>query len=128
MKNLLFIISLVAIIFTSCKKDDGSIAGTVTYANGGEQVAVKDAVVRLYSVKLANDGTIEGGANQTPIAETKSNEKGEFAFTDMEEGNYWITAVGTIDGVKYGTSPYAPVGVYLPEGQSEKKDIVITKL
>jgi hypothetical protein len=129
MKKILFILGLLIVVFTSCKKDDAVIVGEISYNNAtGESLLVSGATVRLYPVGLADDGVIQGGSNLTPLAEVTTDADGKYAFTGLEEGNYWITAVATIDGVDYGTSPFAPVGVYLPKGQSETKDISISVL
>ncbi len=128
MKKLLFLLCFLNILLTSCEKDDAGISGEVTYNLDGESTPINGAVVRLYKVKLASDGKIEGDSNLTPLEEVTTNSKGQYAFTNLNEGNYWITAVATIEGEVYGTSPYAPVGLYLPSGQSEKKDIVISLL
>ncbi len=128
MKKILFILGILMVLMTSCEKDDAVISGEVSYSLSGESTPVSSATVRLYKVKLADDGKIEGASDLHAIEEVSTNADGEYAFTDLKEGNYWITAVATINGQTYGTNPYAPVGLYLPEGQSEKKDIVISLL
>ncbi|TDO05669.1 carboxypeptidase-like regulatory domain-containing protein [Sunxiuqinia elliptica] len=128
MKRISFLLIILAFIFSSCEKDDATLYGNVYATLEGEQTAISESTVRIYSVKLADDGVIQGGSNLTPIAETTTNAEGYYSFNDLPEANYWITAVATVNGEKYGTNPHAPVGVYLPSGQSEKKDIIISEL
>ncbi|MFV0506264.1 MAG: carboxypeptidase-like regulatory domain-containing protein [Bacteroidales bacterium] len=119
---------VLALVFSACKEELGEINGTVTATVNGVSMRVGKATVRIYGVKLADEGTISGDSGITPIEETTTDPEGNYMFDNITEGNYWITAVATIEEVKYGTSPYNPTGVYLPKGQVEQADLVISPL
>ncbi|MGW9685329.1 SdrD B-like domain-containing protein [Flagellimonas sp. 2504JD1-5] len=92
MKRILFLmLSLVMMI--SCSKDDeGSIIGTAS-ADGGN--VVSGITVKLYNDKAAllNSTTTDG--------------EGNFSFTGLEAGNYYVGATITVGDVVWdsGNTP-----------------------
>lgn len=111
---------------SACSDDDtGKIEGTVTYSELGENKVLGDAIVRLYVAKVADNGVIEGDSNLTPIRETTTDAEGKYSFSGVKTGNFWITAIGEVDGTSYSTAKLSPVGVMLIGGRTEVVDIVV---
>lgn len=87
MKKILFII-MIAFAAFACSKNDGTIFGTASADDGN--------VVSGITVKLYND-------NASQLHETTTDNAGNFSFTGLESGNYYIAATVTISGEVWDT-------------------------
>ncbi|MDO6603560.1 SdrD B-like domain-containing protein [Arenibacter palladensis] len=86
-KILLLIMSLV--LFVSCNKnDEATIIGSAS-ADGGE-------ILSGITVKLYSEGT-------ELLFDTKTDSEGNFSFTGLDAGNYYIGATITVDDVVWDT-------------------------
>ncbi len=80
MKKLLIIAFVVFVAF-ACSNDDATVSGT---ASAGDTVS--GITVKLYDGALA------------VVKQTTTDASGNFVFSGLEEGNYYIGATITIDG------------------------------
>lgn len=88
MKRILLLVFSLT-IFISCSKDDSaSIIGTAS-ADGGN-------VVSGITVKLYNESA-------SLVESTTTSSEGDFSFTGLEAGNYYVGATVTIDGNVWDT-------------------------
>ena len=88
MKRILFLI-ISMVLFVSCSKnDEASIIGTAS-ADGGE--VLSGITVKLYS----EDAEL--------LFDTQTDGEGNFAFTGLEAGNYYIGATITIGDAVWDT-------------------------
>lgn len=89
MKNLLYII-LVLIAFASCEADKGMIKGTAV-AENGDQTISSGITVKLYNSDAILKET------------TTTNSNGEFVFSDIKSGNYYIGATLVVGAETFDT-------------------------
>lgn len=82
MKKILLII-LVAFITFACSKEEGSVTGIASADDGN--------VLSGITVKLYTD-------NAMILTETTTDSNGNYTFSGLEEGNYYIAATITVDG------------------------------
>lgn len=88
MKKILFII-MSLVLFVSCdKNNEASIIGTAS-ADGGE--VLSGITVKLYS----EDAEL--------LLNTTTDGEGNFSFTDLDAGNYFIGATITVGDVVWDT-------------------------
>ncbi len=87
MKKILFIM-IIAFAAFACSKDEGTIIGTAS-ADGGN-------VVSGITVKLYND-------DASQLKETTTDSGGNFSFSGLEAGNYYIAATVSINGEVWDT-------------------------
>ena len=97
MKKILIIpiVFVVAIFFQSCSEEDpihadGHIHGTVEYHHIVDGVEVHDEMVGATVNMWFNKSTAEGAADFTATTDAL----GGFEFEELENGIYFITAVG----------------------------------
>jgi hypothetical protein len=108
-KNLILIIcSLVLLV--SCSKDGGSIFGVASAAGG--------AVTSGITVKLYSEG-----ANF--LKDTQTDSEGNFKFSGLESGNYYIGATITVDGDIWDTGN-RPKIVYVADDIDEEVTLNLT--
>ncbi|MBS2212921.1 hypothetical protein KEM09_15995 [Carboxylicivirga mesophila] len=82
MKKLIYIVFAV-LLFASCEADKGVIKGQAEAVNGDE-VITSNITVNLYN------------SDSSLTETTTTNANGEFAFTDLNSGNYYIGATVTV--------------------------------
>ena len=102
MKKILIIpiVFVVAMFFQSCSEEDpthadGHIHGTVEYHHIVDGVEVHDEVVGSTVSMWFNKSTAEGAADFTATTDAL----GGFEFEELQNGIYFITAVGLVDNV-----------------------------
>ncbi|MCK0188343.1 SdrD B-like domain-containing protein [Arenibacter sp. F20364] len=88
MKKILFIV-MSLVLFVSCdKNNEASIIGSAS-ADGGE-------VLSGITVKLYSEGT-------ELLFDTKTDSEGNFSFTGLDAGNYYVGATITVGDVVWDT-------------------------
>ncbi|MBJ6367431.1 carboxypeptidase-like regulatory domain-containing protein [Snuella sedimenti] len=111
MKKILILI-LSLILFVSCsKKNDGSIVGT---ASAGGGTVLSGITVKLYS------------ENTSFLRDTQTDSEGNFAFTGLESGNYYIGATVTVEGDVWDTGN-RPRIVYVSDEIVEEVALTLTQ-
>lgn len=88
MKRIFILIITLAFVASCNKNDEASIIGTAS-ADGGN-------VTSGITVKLYNEGT-------DLVMDTTTDTEGNFSFTGLEAGNYFVGATITIDGTIWDT-------------------------
>jgi hypothetical protein len=96
MKRILYL-AVLLIAMAACSKNDGEIHGT---AEAGDVVA--GITVKLYTM------------DTDMYATTTTDDKGEFWFSDLPAGNYYIGATITINGEDWDTGN-TPQVVYVSD-------------
>ena len=92
MKKLLIYIGLISFSLASCTKDQGKIIGTASADDGN--------ILSGITVKLYDD---DASLNST----TTTDNTGNFTFSDLEAGNYYIgaTIISGTDTFDTGNRP-----------------------
>ncbi|MHA7112456.1 carboxypeptidase-like regulatory domain-containing protein [Sunxiuqinia elliptica] len=103
MKKILYICLVLMMAVACSKSDEGAIIGTAGTDDG--------SVVAGITVKLYNDNT-------DFVRETTTDNAGNFAFYDVEEGNYYIGATVEVGGETYDTGNMPQI-IYV-SGEIEK--------
>ncbi|MCH4553847.1 SdrD B-like domain-containing protein [Aestuariibaculum lutulentum] len=111
MKKILMVILSIALFASCSKKNDGSIIGTASAA-GGEVTA--GITVKLY------------GENTSFLRDTQTDSEGNFAFTGLDSGNYYIGATITVDGTVWDTGN-KPRMVYVSDEIVEEVALSLTQ-
>ena len=94
MRSFLFSVFILSILFVSCKKDQATIHGKVTYMDtvANEEKAVDSVTIYLY------EGTAIGGDH---YRSTTSTADGAYAFRTLEDNHYSVYAETRINGILY---------------------------
>ena len=108
MKNILILILSLVLSVSCSKNDDGSIIGTAS-ADGGN--IVSGITVKLYSEKAQL------------LKDTQTDSQGNFSFTGLSAGSYYIGATVTKDAVTWDTGN-APQIVYV--GDEIVQEVALT--
>ena len=92
MKRIFFLIISLVLVTSCSKNDEASIIGTAS-ADGGN-------VTSGITVKLYSEGT-------DLLMETTTDSEGNFSFTGLEAGNYFVGATITVGDVVWdsGNTP-----------------------
>ncbi len=109
----LFYIALILVAFASCKSDDGLILGTAS-AVDGDNTILSGITVKLY--------TTETDLYKTTLTDSK----GDFVFTDLESGNYYIGAT-LVKGEDTFDTGNRPMIVYVNDDIEKKVALSLTK-
>lgn len=104
---------LLVFAFVSCESDKANIQGTAEAVNG-ENVYLKNIEVKLY------------GENENLVTTTKTNDKGDFFFSDLEDGNYYIGATLKVNDEIFD-SGNVPQLFYVSDEITKKISIALTK-
>ncbi|MEM9144061.1 MAG: carboxypeptidase-like regulatory domain-containing protein [Bacteroidota bacterium] len=108
MKKLFFVL-LTLVIAASCTKDDeGTIFGTASADDGN---VLSGITVKLYS------------ENTQFLRDTTTDSEGNFTFTGVEEGNYYIGATITVEGVVWDSGNLPQI--FYVGGEAER-EVVLT--
>ena len=87
MKKLIYL-SILLFAAVACTQSDGSIIGTASADDGN----VLDGItVKLYNQDIEM------------VTETTTDAEGNFVFTELDEGNYYIAATITVGGDVWDT-------------------------
>lgn len=102
----IFLIAIAILAFSCQKNDEGSIFGTATAGD----------VVSGITVKLYSEGT-------EFLMDTTTDTEGDFSFSGLEAGNYYIGATVNVNGEVWDTGN-APQIFYI--GDEIAKEIALT--
>lgn len=110
MKNILYI-AVILFAFAACSKDQGVINGAV---ESSDDISLANVTVKLFDMdsQLAQSTTTDA--------------KGEFQFTDVETGNYYIGATTTVSGAVYDTGNYPQI-IYVSGKIVKKVSLSLSK-
>lgn len=109
--NRIIYIGLILVAMISCSKSDGTITGTAS-ANDG--AITSDITVKLYTTETDLHST------------TMTNSEGEFAFTDLESGNYYIGATVIVNSDTFDTG-FTPQLVYVSDEIVKEVTLTLNK-
>jgi predicted phage tail protein len=112
MKKLFYIVFILAAL-VSCSKKDGTIKGTAS-AEDGDNVILSGISVMLYT-----DGAVLHSS-------TTTNNEGEFTFTGLANGNYYIGAAVAVGEDMFDTGN-RPQMVYVNDEIVKEVALTLTK-
>ncbi|RIJ45998.1 hypothetical protein D1614_20995 [Maribellus luteus] len=90
MKKIIYIL-LCVFLFAACSEEDGTIIGTTKVEGSGVEAQMANITVKLYD-------------SPTSVYKTTTTDtNGDFIFTGLESGNYFVGATVVINGDTYDT-------------------------
>ncbi|MCE4564542.1 carboxypeptidase regulatory-like domain-containing protein [Maribellus sp. CM-23] len=90
MKKIIYIL-LCVFLFAACSEEDGTIIGTTKVEGSGVEAQMANITVKLYDSPTSVYKTTTTDAN------------GDFIFSGLESGNYFVAATVVINGDTYDT-------------------------
>ena len=111
MKKIFFLILTIALIVSCTKDDQGSIFGTASADN--------EQVLSGITVKLYTEDT-------SLIMDTSTDGEGNFTFTGLEAGNYYIGATTMIRDTVWDTGN-TPQILYVGDEIAKEVALTLTK-
>jgi len=108
MKRILYL-ALLLFAVAACSKNNGEIHGTAVAGD-----VVSGITVKLYTMET------------DLYATTTTNNEGEFWFSDLPSGNYYIGATTTIDGAVWDTGN-TPQVVYISDEITKEVALALKK-
>ncbi|WP_223549820.1 MULTISPECIES: SdrD B-like domain-containing protein [Aestuariivivens] len=111
MKKFIILILTIVLSVSCSKKDDATIIGTASADNGN--------VLSGITVKLYSEST-------TLLEDTQTDSQGNFKFSGLESGNYYIGATITVNGTVWDTGN-RPRIVYVGDEIVEEVALTLTQ-
>lgn len=113
MKKVIYIM-LCLFFFAACSKEDGTIIGTTKVEGSGVSSLMADITVKLYDSPTSVYKT------------TTTDSNGDFVFTGLESGNYFVGATIVINGDTYDTGN-VQYQVYVGDDIERPVSLTLTK-